>query len=124
VRKKQLRAEGAIDSSILKVTFQRTVDLNDPNNQMLSESSEDELGVERAFLAGLSAEDKALLVAHFTQEEKKKKKKKKKAKKEKKKERKVKKEAVKREREGSEVQAEVRVKEEHEEDRRKRQHYE
>ncbi len=91
MRKRQLRQEGAIDASaVLTVTFQRKVDPNDPNNQLIDDPEddvpldEDEL-VEKQFLASLSAEDKKLLIKHFETEKKQKKKQKKAEKKEKKK---------------------------------------
>jgi hypothetical protein len=94
LRKRQLRAEGAIDASaVLTVTFQRAVDPNDPNNQLLEDppdeprpaaGEDEELRVEKQFLASLSAEDKALLVRHFAGEQREKKRQKKERKKEKK----------------------------------------
>ena len=96
LRKRQLRAEGAIEAG-LSVTFQRAVDPDDPNNRLLEEpqgeaAEREELRLERQFLAGLSAEDKALLVRHFASESREKKRLKKDKKKERKREKKQKKE--------------------------------
>jgi hypothetical protein len=90
MRKRQLRAEGAIDSSaVLTVTFQRKTDPNDPLNQLIDDPEDDipineELMVERQFLASLTAEDKQLLIKHFANEKKEKKRIKKEKKKQKK----------------------------------------
>lgn len=81
----------------MTVTFQRKTDPNDPNNMLIDDPAdhapidEDAL-VERQFLAGLSAEDKQLLIKHFEMEKKQKKKQKKEEKKAKKREKKRKKE--------------------------------
>ncbi len=92
LRKRQLRREGAIDAgAVLNVTFQRHVDLDDPNNQLLDvpehelpDAEEEELRAERKFLATLSTEDRAMLVRHFAGEVKEKKRIKKEHKKQKK----------------------------------------
>lgn len=89
LRKKQLLEEGSIDpTGVLSVTFQRQVDPNDPNNQLLYAEEDDvvdELDVERKFLASLSEKEKEMLIKHFKRQSKKEKKEKKKEKKEKKK---------------------------------------
>ena len=86
-RRRQLREAGGIDGAQLQVTFQRPIDPTDPNNEILEMSDEpiDELAVERQFLAGLSADDRQLLIAHFSQQSKSAKKQKKRDKKAKKK---------------------------------------
>lgn len=80
----------------LAVTFQRQVDPNDPNNQLLEDEEDDnvlqmgdlhndDLQVEKEFLASLTEEQRTMLIKHFTRDtDKKHKKKHKKKKKEKK----------------------------------------
>jgi len=90
IREEQLRQGGGLDNADLVVTFQRQVDKNDPNNQLIEDDDEEDAG--ELFLASLSKGERKLLLKHLSRaaggDEKKKKKKRKKKKKKKKKKRK------------------------------------